>query len=208
MDYLPEWWELAYPEDGALVGVRFDARLSVDRRHRLLQIGIASSPGCRGSRSKGTVSVCTGPPVRANRKAPKLCATKRLAPTARPAAKRWSVASARSRLVMIAASKRSGCRASRMLIFPDNAESRARYQAAHQVLLRRAPGHPDPSWPRATSSGTSSLPRTPVAPATKTLSEATTEHTYRQLRERRANYRHADTLKLPPAAPHHFTTRE
>ena len=65
----------------------------------------------------------TGPPVRSNRNAPKLCATTRRAPTARPAARRWSVASVRSRLVMIAAEERSGRRASRTLIGPDNAVS-------------------------------------------------------------------------------------
>jgi hypothetical protein len=46
------------------------------------------------------------------RKAGKLCATKRCAPRARPAAKRWSVASVRSRLVIVAAKERSGYRMS------------------------------------------------------------------------------------------------
>ena len=52
-----------------------------------------------------------------------LCATKRRAPTARPAAKRWSVPSVRSRLVMITAMERSGCRMSLADIFPDSAVS-------------------------------------------------------------------------------------
>ena len=44
---------------------------------------------------------------------------------------------------------------------------RARSQAAHQVLLDALLVIPTTSWPRATSFGTSALPRAPVAPATK-----------------------------------------
>jgi hypothetical protein len=76
-----------------------------------------------GSGSRGSASVCTGPPARAKRNAAKLCATKRRAPTARPAARRWSVASVRSRLVMVTAYERSGWRMSRALISPDSAVS-------------------------------------------------------------------------------------
>src|SRR3954453_16884095 len=151
------------------------------------------APGGLGSR--GSASVCTGPPVRAYRKAPKLCATNRRAPTARPAARRWSVPSVRSRLVITAIGERSGCRASRTLSFPDSTVSsctitsgsadatacatasgssasattgrapRLRTRSCFDALLVI----PTTSWPRATSCGTSTLPRTPVAPATKTF---------------------------------------
>ena len=71
-----------------------------------------------GSGSNGASSPFTGPPVRAAGQPAKLWATKRLAPTARPAASRWSVPSVRRRFVV--SKKRSMWRMSNS---PDSAVS-------------------------------------------------------------------------------------
>src|SRR6266540_860037 len=99
---------------------------------------------------------------------------------------------------MIAPSKRSGCRASRMLIFPDSAVSSCTITSGSADATARATASgsrasattgraptlrsrscfaallviPTTSWPSATSMGTSCLPRAPVAPATKTFMTA------------------------------------
>jgi hypothetical protein len=108
-----------------------------------------------------------------------------------------SVASVRSRLVMVAAEERSGRRVTdaprrgrRRELMHDHlglggreplgdrvgvqsvGHDRARSQAAHQILLRALLVIPTTSWPRATSRETSALPRTPVVPATKTFATA------------------------------------
>ena len=53
-----------------------------------------------GFGSSGSSSVFTGPPTRSYSQAAKLCATNRCTPIAFPAARRWSVPSVRSRLVI------------------------------------------------------------------------------------------------------------
>src|SRR4051794_35355930 len=173
-----------------------------------------------GSGSKNASSLFTGPPLRAADQPPKLCATKRRVPIARPAASRWSVPSVRRRLVV--SKKRSMWRMSNS---PDSAVSwctitsgsadatawatesgsRASATAGRAPRLRTRSCFdallviPTTSWPRATSCGTSRLPRTPVAPATKIFMVAPL--VYLPLRRDRgaARDRTAARLGLEPA---------
>ena len=155
-------------------------------RDRLLEVADRSERAANrfgGSGSSGSSSVFTGPPTRANGHPAKLWATKRRAPTARPAESRLSVPSVRSRLVT--AKTRSRWRGSNgpasavswctitsgfaSLIAPPTASASSasatpavRPCGARSRFSPRLGSSRRPRRPLATSCGTSCLPSAPV----------------------------------------------